>query len=448
VNVDQAQDVNCNIPFVAEIRKSVKCSDNPCYPDPVAARAAASVAAQVNETVTTSAADTGSKGLVASIGAEPDVDTTGLTADAEVDTDNVQWTNEPGETIRIEIQTDDHPSETLWSLVDICPGEVMVARGGEYTVPGKLEMDFVLNRKSRYLFSIIDAGEDGMCCKYGPKGSYKVFADGVYQVGGGEFDASDTKTFGSCTEPSTFKPTNAVTTSPTSNPTNMPTDLPSNNPTSVPTNTNTPTSIPTKTPTLQHTSVPTANNIVLIRIEIRYDDFPEDISWSLANTCDGGRRVEGMGSGYGQDLKGTTDTVFDDSIPDGTFEFVVEDSYGDGLCCSQGNGGYTIHYGHNQISSDFRISHTSTTSKETQQFGSSNKCHNNPTNTMSPTNTPHNLPTDQPTHFQTSKASYDSTLGAPKCGTVHSSGICTTSGTGLLTAKKVSGELNGKELPN
>lgn len=100
--------------------------------------------------------------------------------------------------------------ETLWSLVDICPGEVMVARGGEYTVPGKLELDFVLNRKSRYLFSIIDAGEDGMCCKYGPKGSYKVFADGVFQVGGGEFDASDTKTFGSCTEPSTFKPTNAV----------------------------------------------------------------------------------------------------------------------------------------------------------------------------------------------------------------------------------------------
>ena len=71
----------------------------------------ATVAAQVNETVTTSAADTGSKGLVASIGAEPDVDTTGLTADAEVDTENAQWTNESGETIRIEIQTDDHPSK-------------------------------------------------------------------------------------------------------------------------------------------------------------------------------------------------------------------------------------------------------------------------------------------------------------------------------------------------
>ena len=41
VNVDQAQDANCNIPFVAEIRKSVKCSDNPCNPEPVAVSAAA-----------------------------------------------------------------------------------------------------------------------------------------------------------------------------------------------------------------------------------------------------------------------------------------------------------------------------------------------------------------------------------------------------------------------
>ena len=51
-------------------------------------------------------------------------------------------------------------------------------------------------------------------------------------------------------------------------------------------------------------------------------------------------------------------------------------------------------------------------------------------------------PTSSPTS-NTSTASYDTVLKAPKCGVVHSTGICTTLPAELLIAKKHSGEPNG-----
>jgi len=316
--------------------------------------------------------------------------TSGLTGSlGTVDKNDVMTATSLGVTILVEIVTDDHPMETSWSLRDTCPGGSEVVVGGGYTEKGKLEQKSILTRKSRYLFHILDLGGDGVCCNTGPKGSFKVFHDSTLEVEGGKFDYTDFGYFGDdvCTD-TTSKPTNVLTASPTNNPTNVP------------------------------TSVPTAGNMVPLRINIFFDNFPEDISWKLTNTCKGSEEL-GAGSGYSKDYIFESVDVFKETVLNGRFEFVIEDAYGDGLCCGQGPGGYTIFYGNEQIISNFTA--TPEEKKEKKTFGSIDKC-----------------------LFQsTNKASYDSSLGAPKCGTVHSSGICTTTGTGLLTKRKIWGELNG-----
>lgn len=103
-------------------------------------------------------------------------------------------------------------AETTWSIIDTCPdrGRRAVATGRGYTIAGKLETAFIVNRNSRYLFSILDAGGDGICCNTGHNGSYKVFVDNALQIAGGEFGYSDFQFFGACTETTTYKPTNVV----------------------------------------------------------------------------------------------------------------------------------------------------------------------------------------------------------------------------------------------
>ena len=94
-------------------------------------------------------------------------------------------------------------------MIDNCPGETIVAVGGDYNVPGGVFSTTFLNRNSRYLFVIFDTGGDGICCNKGPEGYYEIYMDNVLQVKGGEFKASDTAVFGACPGP-TSKPTNVV----------------------------------------------------------------------------------------------------------------------------------------------------------------------------------------------------------------------------------------------
>jgi len=117
--------------------------------------------------------------------------------------------------IRVVIKTDDHPTETSWSLIDACPGGSSVITGGGYTSNGVVETITYRARASRYLFVIVDSGGDGLCCDHGADGYYEVLEDGVVQVFGGEFEITEAKFFGKCTMPTTYKPTNQVTSQPT-----------------------------------------------------------------------------------------------------------------------------------------------------------------------------------------------------------------------------------------
>jgi len=227
VNVTNKLDNNCVFPFEVKIRKSVQCSETPCNTTKVGAEAATIIAVQVNETVTTSAADTGPQGLLAKISNEG-VNTNGLTAAALVSTEDVTHMTEFGVKIRIDIQTDGHPTEISWTLIDICPDGAVVATGGGYTTPGQTDVRTIYSRNSRYLFNITDTGGDGICCNTGIQGLYKIFVDSSFQAGGAEFGSGDTELFGKeVCDGVTFNPTNVLTASPTNNPTIMPTGQPS-----------------------------------------------------------------------------------------------------------------------------------------------------------------------------------------------------------------------------
>lgn len=76
------------------------------------------------------------------------------------------------------------------------------------------------------------------------------------------------------------------------------------------------------------------NQIVL---EILTDNFGEDISWQLTNE---NGAVLYSGDSYDDNQLYTQDMT----LPNGCYLFSISDSYGDGLCCTQGNGYYSLTY--------------------------------------------------------------------------------------------------------
>lgn len=65
------------------------------------------------------------------------------------------------------------------------------------------------------------------------------------------------------------------------------------------------------------------------------DNYPSETSWTLTS----GSSTIASGSGY----TNTNTTYTEDlCLADGSYTFTIYDSYGDGICCSQGNGSYNF----------------------------------------------------------------------------------------------------------
>ncbi|KAL7541403.1 hypothetical protein ACHAWF_006927 [Thalassiosira exigua] len=112
--------------------------------------------------------------------------------------------------IKIDILTDQYPAETSWTIADEC-GEspTIVKTSPVYDLASHQHSETYCLPNSRYTFVITDDPyEDGICCGYGD-GSYAVYYNGVEEIAGGDFGASDSKTFGSCDDaPGPTPPTN------------------------------------------------------------------------------------------------------------------------------------------------------------------------------------------------------------------------------------------------
>jgi hypothetical protein len=75
-----------------------------------------------------------------------------------------------------------------------------------------------------------------------------------------------------------------------------------------------------------------------VTLAITFDNYPEETSWSLVT--DGGTTVaSGSYSTANADGSTVTETL---CLPNDCYTFTINDAYGDGICCSFGNGSYTL----------------------------------------------------------------------------------------------------------
>jgi hypothetical protein len=73
-----------------------------------------------------------------------------------------------------------------------------------------------------------------------------------------------------------------------------------------------------------------------ITLTINLDNYPGETTWTVVNSS--GTTVASGGS-----YSGAGSTITEDlCLPNGCYDFTIFDSYGDGICCSYGNGSYSL----------------------------------------------------------------------------------------------------------
>lgn len=98
-----------------------------------------------------------------------------------------------------------------------------------------------------------------------------------------------------------------------------------------------------------------------VTVRITFDNYPSETSWKI---LDGSNQVVQAGSGYGNQTSGSTINLTR-TLNNGCYTFVFEDSYGDGICCSNGNGSYAFI---NNSTNNFITSGSSFTFQRTKSF--------------------------------------------------------------------------------
>jgi Trypsin len=206
----------------------------------------------------------------------------------------------------IQIQMDRFPKDIGWQLDLISDSIVRVAQRipGVYKTPFALEEESVMLLPDQlYSFVIYDINKDGLCCTYG-EGGYQILVGnsvvfnnyGQFQIGmDATFYASETKV------------------------TEM---IPKNS---------------------------SSSDLELV-LEIRFDEYPEDVGWILTNHNDAAKTDEEivafkLTGSYDNSSSGlfVQESIFLPSAGSYTFHFL--DLYGDGICCDYGIGYYRIYKG-------------------------------------------------------------------------------------------------------
>ncbi len=87
------------------------------------------------------------------------------------------------------------------------------------------------------------------------------------------------------------------------------------------------------------------SNTSPVTVSITFDNYPEETSWNIKNSS--GATVASGGT-YGSQPDGSTINI-PVSLSAGNYTFTINDSYGDGICCSYGNGSYTLRDSDNTV---------------------------------------------------------------------------------------------------
>ncbi len=93
-----------------------------------------------------------------------------------------------------------------------------------------------------------------------------------------------------------------------------------------------------------------------VTLTIVLDNYPEETSWQIRS----GSTVVASGGTYGSQADGYT-VVENVTLADGCYDFIISDVYGDGICCSYGNGSYNLTAGSTTLASGGAFGSSETT---------------------------------------------------------------------------------------
>ncbi len=103
-------------------------------------------------------------------------------------------------------------------------------------------------------------------------------------------------------------------------------------------------------------SAGTTGGDVDVTLTIVLDNYPEETSWQIRD----GATVVASGGTYGSQPDGST-VVENITLAPGCYDFVISDTYGDGICCSYGNGSYSLVDGSTTLASGGAFGSSETT---------------------------------------------------------------------------------------
>ncbi len=86
------------------------------------------------------------------------------------------------------------------------------------------------------------------------------------------------------------------------------------------------------------TCPPCGCNGTSLTLTIRFDNYPEETAWNIRNSAN---TIVASGGTYGSQPDGSTLNI-PLCLPDGCYTLTFTDTYGDGICCSYGNGSYSL----------------------------------------------------------------------------------------------------------
>ena len=84
-----------------------------------------------------------------------------------------------------------------------------------------------------------------------------------------------------------------------------------------------------------------------VNVNITFDNYPEETSWAITDAS--GATVANGGT-YGSQADGSSLTITE-CLDAGCYDFTISDAYGDGICCSYGNGSYSVTSGGSTLAS-------------------------------------------------------------------------------------------------
>jgi hypothetical protein len=223
--------------------------------------------------------------------------------------------------VLVQIDFDSFPPETGWSISSSATGALVAnASIGTYVLGETSASEAImLNVGEEYIFTIEDGYGDGLCCT--SQGTYAVFQSETELVsGGGNFGMSESTPFATPIDgqtPAEPAPTPA-SVSPTEAPATPAPVLTTVSPIG------SPTPLPASSPL-------TPGGTVDVTLLIVFDRFPEEIGWAISSAASEEIVAYAPLGTFSPLAESATETI---SLQEGeSYVFIIEDGFGDGLCC-------------------------------------------------------------------------------------------------------------------